>query len=97
MNMTTTESGEPAPIKAIPLRRPGRWIAAIVVVFLFGLFIYGAATNEQFGWPTYRQYLFDSRISKAAWVTIQLTVLSMAAAIILGLSSPSCGFLPTRC
>ncbi|MFE4502589.1 amino acid ABC transporter permease [Rhodococcus sp. NPDC056743] len=84
MNMTTTESGEPAPIKAIPLRRPGRWIAAIVVVFLFGLFLYGAATNEQFGWPTYRQYLFDSRISKAAWVTIQLTVLSMAAAIILG-------------
>lgn len=84
MNMTTTESGEPAPIKAIPLRRPGRWIAAIVVVFLFGLFIYGAATNDQFGWPTYRQYLFDSRISKAAWVTIQLTVLSMAAAIILG-------------
>lgn len=85
MNMTTTETGEPAPIKAIPLRRPGRWVAAVVVVVLVGLFIYGSATNEQFGWATYRQYLFDARISKAAWVTIQLTILSMAAAIVLGI------------
>lgn len=45
MNMITTETGDPVPIKAIPLRRPGRWIAAVVVV-LFGLFVYGAATNE---------------------------------------------------
>ena len=85
MNMTTTETGDPAPIKAIPLRRPGRWVAAVVVVVLVGLFIYGSATNEQFGWATYRQYLFDARISKAAWVTIQLTILSMAAAIVLGI------------
>ncbi|AUS32557.1 amino acid ABC transporter permease [Rhodococcus sp. 1.20] len=85
MNMTTTETGDPAPIKAIPLRRPGRWVAAVVVVVLVGLFIYGSATNEQFGWATYRQYLFDDRISKAAWVTIQLTILSMAAAIVLGI------------
>lgn len=85
MNMTTTETGEPAPIKAIPLRRPGRWVAAVVVVVLVGLFIYGSATNEQFGWATYRHYLFDARISKAAWVTIQLTILSMAAAIVLGI------------
>ena len=84
MNMTTTETGDPAPIKAIPLRRPGRWVAAVVVVVLVGLFIYGSATNEQFGWATYRQYLFDARISKAAWVTIQLTILSMAAAIVSG-------------
>ena len=85
MNMTTTETGDPAPIKAIPLRRPGRWVAAVVVVVLVGLFIYGSATNEQFGWATYRPYLFDARISKAAWVTIQLTILSMAAAIVLGI------------
>ena len=72
MNMTTTESGDPAPIKAIPLRRPGRWIAAIVVVVLFGLFVYGAATNDAFGWGTYGRYLFDSRISAAAWKTCLL-------------------------
>ncbi|KSU77247.1 amino acid ABC transporter permease [Rhodococcus qingshengii] len=84
MNMTTTETGDPVPIKAIPLRRPGRWIAAVVVVVLFGLFVYGAATNEAFAWGTYGQYLFDKRISAGAWTTIQLTVLAMVNAIVLG-------------
>ncbi|MGC0364308.1 polar amino acid transport system permease protein [Rhodococcus sp. 27YEA15] len=82
--MTTNDSGDPVPIGAVPLRRPGRWITALVVIVLVGLFVYGSATNDGFGWPTYRQYLFDARISKAAWVTIQLTVLSMAFAIVLG-------------
>ncbi|MFU9029387.1 amino acid ABC transporter permease [Rhodococcus erythropolis] len=84
MNMTTTQTGDPVPIKAIPLRRPGRWIAAVVVVVLFGLFVYGAATNEAFAWGTYGEYLFDKRISAGAWTTIQLTVLAMVIAIVLG-------------
>ena len=75
---------EPAPIQAVPLRHPGRWVAAVVVGALFGLFVYGAATNEAFRWDVYGQYLFDRRISEAAWVTIQLTVLAMAIAVVLG-------------
>ncbi|WP_433604440.1 amino acid ABC transporter permease [Prescottella agglutinans] len=78
-----TES-EPAPIEAVPLRHPGRWIAAVVVLVLFGLFVYGAATNEAFSWDVYAQYLFDKRITAAAWKTIQLTVLAMTIAIVLG-------------
>nr|WP_206030491.1 amino acid ABC transporter permease [Rhodococcus sp. B10] len=75
---------EPEPIKAIPLRHPGRWIAAVVVVVLFGLFAYGAATNPAYGWGTYGRYLFDSRIGEGVWNTLQLTVYSMIAAILLG-------------
>lgn len=89
--MTTTgnavaENGDPTPIKAVPLRRPGRWIAAAVVLVLFGLFLYGAATNAAFGWDIYRQYLFDRRLTEGAWNTVQLTVLSMAGAIVLGVA-----------
>ncbi|MFD4267598.1 amino acid ABC transporter permease [Rhodococcus sp. NPDC058481] len=80
----TGGSAEPEAIKAIPLRRPGRWIAAIIVLVLLGLFVYGAATNSAFAWDVYGQYLFDRRISAAAWVTIQLTVLSMVLAVVLG-------------
>jgi polar amino acid transport system permease protein len=80
---TATES-EPAPIEAVPLRHPGRWIAAVIVVALFGLFVYGAATNEAFRWDVYGQYIFDKRITAAAWKTIQLTVLAMTIAIVLG-------------
>ncbi|WP_431970704.1 amino acid ABC transporter permease [Nocardia sp. bgisy134] len=75
---------EPEPIKAVPLRRPGRWIAAAVILVLLGLFVYGAATNDAYQWSTYWKYLFDSRIVAGAVVTLELTVLAMAIAIVLG-------------
>ena len=74
---------QPEAIKAVPLRHPGRWIAAAIVVILLGLFIYGAATNENYHWDTYRKYLFDRRISTAAWNTLQLTVWAMDIGIAL--------------
>ncbi|WP_280403014.1 amino acid ABC transporter permease [Nocardia brasiliensis] len=77
-------SQEPEPIKAVPLRRPGRWIAAAVILVLVGLFVYGAATNPAYQWSTYAKYLFDSRVVAGAVVTLELTVLSMALAVSLG-------------
>ncbi|HZC73563.1 MAG TPA: amino acid ABC transporter permease [Jatrophihabitans sp.] len=71
-------------IDAIPLRRTGRWIAAVVILGLLALFVYGAATNSNYEWGIYRKYLFDQRISKGALVTIELTVLAMAIGIGLG-------------
>jgi polar amino acid transport system permease protein len=79
---------EPAPsaevIKAVPLRHPGRWISAALVVALLGLFVYGAATNANYHWDTYRTYLFDRRISTAAWNTLQLTFWAMVLGVSLG-------------
>lgn len=75
---------EPEPIKAVPLRRPGRWIAAAIILVLFGLFVYGAATNDAYKWDTYGKYLFDTRILSGAVVTLELTVLAMLIAIVLG-------------
>ncbi len=49
-------ASEPEPIKAVPLRHPWRWVGAIVVLGLLGLFVYGAATNEAFHWDIYGQY-----------------------------------------
>ncbi|WP_378742799.1 amino acid ABC transporter permease [Nocardia brasiliensis] len=77
-------SGEPEPIKAVPLRRPGRWIAAVLILVLVGLFLYGAATNPAYRWEIYAKYLFDSRIVAGAVVTLELTVLAMAIAVSLG-------------
>jgi polar amino acid transport system permease protein len=68
-------------IKAVPLRRPGRWIAAVVILVLLALFFYGAATNPNYQWDTYRKYLFDSRISSAAWNTLQLTFWAMVLGV----------------
>lgn len=75
---------DPAPVDAVPLRHPLRWLAAVAIVILVGLFLYGAATNEAYGWSTYSKYLFDQRISEAAWNTLQLTIFSMGLALVLG-------------
>lgn len=73
-------------ISAVALRRPGRWIAAAILLILLGLIIYGAATNADYQWQTYRAYLFDARISRAAIVTLELTLLSMLIGIVLGVT-----------
>jgi polar amino acid transport system permease protein len=75
----------PAAIEAVPLRHPGRWAAAAVVLVLVGLFCYGAATNPGYDWGTYWKYLWDQRISAGALVTLELTVLAMAIGLVLGL------------
>jgi polar amino acid transport system permease protein len=70
-------------IHAVPLRHPWRWVAAIVIVVLLVLFLYGAATNDAYGWATFRKYILDERIVNGVWITIQLTVFSMVLAVVL--------------
>ena len=79
-----TAGAQPELIQAVPLRRPGRWVAAAIVVILLGLFIYGAATNDAYDWSAVGKYLFDVRVEQAAMITLLLTAYAMAAAIVLG-------------
>lgn len=68
----------------MPLRHPGQWVAAAIILILVGLFVYGAATNDAYQWETYAKYLFDKRILRGVGYTLALTVLAMAIAIVLG-------------
>lgn len=72
------------PIKAVRLRHPWRNVFAVVLVLIFALFVIDAAQRPAYDWPTVAQYLFDRRVSQAALVTLELTVLSMIIAIVLG-------------
>lgn len=81
---STTTPKPPQPIEAKPLKHPGRWIAATILLILAALFIYSSATNQAFGWATYRAYLFDTRIATAALHTLALTVLAMVIGVVLG-------------
>ncbi|AMB59617.1 amino acid ABC transporter permease [Microterricola viridarii] len=78
-------SGAPA-IKAIRLKHPWRNIFAVVLLLIFVLFIIDASQREAYDWASVGKYLFDSRVSAAALVTLQLTVLSMIFAILLGVT-----------
>lgn len=80
----STTRATPKPIEARPLRHPGRWVAAAIILALLAWFIIGALNNEAYGWDTYLTYLFDTRIATAALHTIALTVLSMIIGVVLG-------------
>jgi polar amino acid transport system permease protein len=77
---------EPEPIKAIRLKHPGRIIFAIILVVALALFLIDAAQRPAYSWDNFAKYLFDKRISQAALNTLLLTVYSMAAAIVLGIT-----------
>lgn len=77
--------GDEDRIDAIPVRRPGRWIAAVVLVVLAANIVWSLASNPRLDWGTTYDYLFDTRILDGLWVTIQLTVLAMVAGVVLGI------------
>jgi polar amino acid transport system permease protein len=74
----------PDDIKAVPVRHPGRWIASAIVVLLAAIVIHSVATNPRFGWGTVGDFLFDDRVLRGVQVTLELTVISMAIGIMLG-------------
>src|SRR5262245_25306580 len=80
----SSPSTAPAAIDAVPLRHPWRWAAAVVIIVLLALFLYGVATNPAYRWPIFFEYLFNKRILFGVWNTLQLTIYSMVLAIVLG-------------
>jgi len=81
---SATQRRRPTENKAIPLRHPGRWIAAVILAALVVWFIISAARNDAYHWDTYFQYLLDTRIVKAAMHTIALTILAMIIGVVIG-------------
>src|SRR4051795_9508584 len=79
-----TPTGRPEDIRAVPVRRPGRWIAAAIVLVIAVALIRSVATNPRFEWSVVGNYLFDERILGGLRVTIELTVIAMAIGIVLG-------------
>jgi polar amino acid transport system permease protein len=84
-----TPAGRPEDIKAVPIRRPGRWIAAAIILVVAASLIRAVITdtgsNKGFQWVWVGHYLFDSRILHGMVATIELTILAMLIGIVLGI------------
>jgi polar amino acid transport system permease protein len=78
-------AGRPEDIRAVPVRRPGRWVASAIVLLLAASIVRSVVTNKRFGWGHVGHYLFDPRIMHGVLKTIELTVLSMVIGIVLGI------------
>jgi polar amino acid transport system permease protein len=81
---TDKRTGRPEDIEAVPVRHPGRWIAAAIIVVIAASIIRSIVTAKGFQWSVVGHYLFDSRILHGVLATIWLTFLAMAIGIILG-------------
>jgi polar amino acid transport system permease protein len=74
----------PEAIKAIPIRHWGRWIASVIILFIFFLLIYSFAKNPHVEWGTIRQWLFKPLVLRGALVTLELTFIAMAIGMVGG-------------
>ncbi|XVV14690.1 amino acid ABC transporter permease [Actinoplanes sp. CA-131856] len=91
-DQTTTERARPEPIKAVPVRHPGRWVTIAVLAVLAAMFVHLLVTNDNFRWSfifsSYedgkRGVMFTGPVLEGLRGTLLLTVTSMAIGIGLG-------------
>ncbi|MFV2020765.1 amino acid ABC transporter permease [Micromonospora sp. LOL_023] len=74
----------PEPIKAVPVRRPGRWVAIGVLAVLAAMFIHLLVTNDRFQWSFMVDNMFRPPIVEGVRTTITMTLLAMVIGIALG-------------
>ncbi len=82
----TSATGRPDDIRAVPVRRPGRWISAAVILVIAAALIRSVVSDPHFEWGQVGHYLFDHRILEGLLVTIELTVIAMAIGVVLGVT-----------
>jgi polar amino acid transport system permease protein len=92
MSSTQQPAGSPEPaggvthgaIEAVPVRHPGRWIAALIVAVIAVLLARSVITNPRFEWDVVGDYLFDARVLRGIVTTLELTVVAMLIGILGG-------------
>jgi len=78
------EGLDPVAKPPVPLARPGRWIAASLVVLACAWFAWILVRNPNFQWPVVGKYLFSKEILDGVKLTIELTATAMAIGVSLG-------------
>ncbi|GAA2646551.1 amino acid ABC transporter permease [Paractinoplanes durhamensis] len=91
-DQTQTGRVRPEPIKAVPVRHPGRWLAIAVLAVLTAMFLHLILTNDQFRWsfifssyePGKRGVMFTGPVLDGLRGTLLLTVTSMLIGVVFG-------------
>jgi polar amino acid transport system permease protein len=82
--LTPSAPDRPDDIRAVPVRRPGRWVAVVVVLLCSASFIRFVVADSAMKWNIIGQYLFDPRVLDAVARVIYLSALSMLIGVVLG-------------
>ncbi|MEE9094801.1 amino acid ABC transporter permease [Pseudarthrobacter phenanthrenivorans] len=69
----------------VPVRHPGRWVSAIIILLLVAGFLQSLFTNPNFRWDVVGTYILDVKVVQGVGWTLLLTVASMVLAIVLAI------------
>ncbi|MFI6289204.1 amino acid ABC transporter permease [Streptomyces sp. NPDC051018] len=88
-DITKAELAAPAGDDGLTLKvtrrpRPGRWFAVAAALFVAVWLAYTVIVNPNLHWDVIADYQFDGVILGGLWVTVQLTLVSMAVGIAIG-------------
>ncbi len=72
-------------VAVVPVRHPGRWVAAAIVLLLVAMFAHMLVTNEAFQWSFLVQNALRPSVVNGARTSIVLTVLAMVIGVTLGI------------
>jgi polar amino acid transport system permease protein len=80
----------PPEIKAVPVRHPGRWVAAAIVLVLAAMLVHtlvfahvkrGTVSQTRFGWDVVGSYFLSRQVLDGLVTTLELTVIAMGIGI----------------
>jgi polar amino acid transport system permease protein len=77
-------AGRPEAIKAIPVRHWGRWISAVIVIYLVVALLYSFIKSPNVDWPTVGNFLFKPLVLRGVLATIELTFVAMVVGAVGG-------------
>ena len=83
--VATDRDTRPEPIKAVPVRHPGRWVAVAVIALLVAMAINSIVTNPNWAWQFQFENAFAAPVVQGVWTTLWLTVAAMAMGVLLGI------------
>jgi len=99
------EAGGAGPTKTVPVRHPGRWVASAVILVLVALLVNtllfshvvrGGVREGRFQWGVVGHYLFAAPVLRGIVITLELTVIAMAAGVVLGVLLAVLRLSPSR-
>ncbi|WP_214323545.1 amino acid ABC transporter permease [Nonomuraea sediminis] len=81
----TSTGGRPEAIRAVPVRHPGRWVAAAVIVVLSAMLINNLITNQAYNWSEQWKYFLSPPVLNGVRNTIWLTLVAMVGGVGFGI------------
>lgn len=72
-------------VRAIPLRRPWRWIGAAAVLLVVAAFVQSVLTNPNIDFAAIGQFLVDPRILDGVVLTLVITLIAMVVSTLLAI------------